>query len=74
MCADCSMPEPEWASLNYGVALCVECSGAHRRLGVHVSKVRSALLDVQVWTDPLLSGAFVKWGNTNANAVLEASY
>ena len=72
MCADCSMPEPEWASLNYGVALCVECSGAHRRLGVHVSKVRSALLDVQVWTDPLLSGAFVKWGNTNANAVLEA--
>ena len=72
MCADCSMPEPEWASLNYGVALCVECSGAHRSLGVHVSKVRSAILDVQVWTDPLLSGAFVKWGNTNANAVLEA--
>ena len=71
-CADCSMPEPEWASLNYGVVLCVECSGAHRGLGVHVSKVRSAILDVKVWTDPLLSGAFVKWGNSNANAVLEA--
>ena len=71
-CADCSMPEPEWASLNYGVALCVECSGAHRSLGVHVSKVRSAILDVKVWTDPLLNGTFVKWGNANANAVLEA--
>ena len=71
-CADCSMLEPEWASLNYGVTLCVECSGAHRSLGVHVSKVRSAILDVKVWTDPLLNGAFVKWGNTNANAVLEA--
>ena len=71
-CADCSMPEPEWASLNYGVALCVECSGAHRSLGVHVSKVRSAILAVKVWTDPLLNGTFVKWGNANANAVLEA--
>ena len=71
-CADCSMTEPEWASLNYGVALCVECSGAHRSLGVHVSKVRSAILDVKVWTDPLLNGTFVKWGNANANAVLEA--
>ena len=35
-------------------------------------KSEAHFLDVQVWTDPLLSGAFVKWGNTNANAVLEA--
>lgn len=39
-CVDCGSPDPEWASLNLGVLLCIECSGIHRRLGVHVSKVR----------------------------------
>lgn len=37
-CADCGRADPEWASLNLGVLLCIECSGVHRRLGVHVSK------------------------------------
>lgn len=40
LCAECSSPEPDWASLNLGILLCIECSGAHRNLGVHVSKVR----------------------------------
>jgi len=44
-CADCSAPSPDWASLNLGVLLCIECSGVHRSLGVHVSKVRSIRLD-----------------------------
>ena len=39
-CVDCGSPDPEWASLNLGVLLCIECSGIHRRLGVHVSKVK----------------------------------
>ena len=40
LCAECSAPEPDWASLNLGILLCIECSGVHRNLGVHISKVR----------------------------------
>lgn len=37
--------DPEWASLNLGVLMCIECSGVHRNLGSHISKVRSLGLD-----------------------------
>lgn len=40
LCAECSAPEPDWASLNLGILVCIECSGVHRNLGVHISKVR----------------------------------
>ena len=40
-CSDCGNVDPDWASLNLGVVVCIECSGVHRSLGVHVSKVRS---------------------------------
>lgn len=39
-CAECEAPSPEWASLNLGILVCIECSGAHRNLGVHISKVK----------------------------------
>lgn len=39
VCAECNSPEPDWASLNLGVLLCIQCSGVHRNLGVHISKV-----------------------------------
>jgi Arf-GAP/coiled-coil/ANK repeat/PH domain-containing protein len=42
VCADCGNVDPDWASLNLGVVVCIECSGVHRSLGVHVSKVRRA--------------------------------
>ncbi|GKY98419.1 hypothetical protein MPSEU_000799400 [Mayamaea pseudoterrestris] len=45
ICADCGMADPDWASLNLGVLVCIECSAVHRSLGVHVSKIRSLMLD-----------------------------
>lgn len=52
VCADCRRPNPEWTSLNLGIFLCIECSGIHRNLGSHVSKVKSVKLD-QWTTDQL---------------------
>ena len=71
-CADCGAAEPEWASLNLGVTLCIECGGAHRQMGTHVSKVRSCVLDVRAWEHGALVRVFEVWGNTNANALWEA--
>ncbi|KAK2846511.1 hypothetical protein Q5P01_009510 [Channa striata] len=44
-CCDCGEEEPRWASINLAVTMCIECSGIHRSLGVHLSKVRSLTLD-----------------------------
>jgi len=68
LCVDCSTPNPEWASINLGVVLCITCSGVHRSLGSHVSKVRSLTLDnVTPTTSRLLAAV----GNARANAVWE---
>ncbi|KAF5726627.1 ARF GTPase-activating domain-containing family protein [Tripterygium wilfordii] len=69
-CADCGSPEPDWASLNLGVLVCIECSGVHRNLGVHISKVRSLTLDVRAW-EPSVISLFQSLGNTFANSVWE---
>ncbi|XP_057542142.1 ADP-ribosylation factor GTPase-activating protein AGD3 isoform X2 [Amaranthus tricolor] len=69
-CADCGAPEPDWASLNLGLLVCIECSGVHRNLGVHISKVRSLTLDVKVW-EPSVILLFQSLGNTFANSVWE---
>ncbi|XP_075107916.1 putative ADP-ribosylation factor GTPase-activating protein AGD15 [Nicotiana tabacum] len=44
-CADCRGRAPRWASINLGIFICLQCSGIHRSLGVHISKVRSTTLD-----------------------------
>jgi hypothetical protein len=52
-CYVCRAADPDWASLNLGILLCIECSGVHRQLGVHISKVRSTTLDVKDWREPV---------------------
>jgi len=43
----CIVVDPDWASINLGVVLCIECSSVHRNLGTHVSRIRS--LDLDDW-------------------------
>ncbi|CAB1345215.1 unnamed protein product [Coregonus sp. 'balchen'] len=64
-CCDCGEPGPDWASINLGITLCIVCSGIHRSLGVHFSKVRSLTLDS--WEPEL-----VRLGNTAINRIYEA--
>jgi hypothetical protein len=44
-CAECTRANPEWVSLNLGCLVCIDCSGVHRSMGVHISKMRSLTLD-----------------------------
>ena len=71
-CADCGMADPDWASLNLGVVICIQCGGVHRQLGVHVSKVRSCVLDVRAW-EPSVVSFFTRWGNERSNRVFEGA-
>ncbi|XP_060079118.1 centaurin-gamma-1A-like isoform X10 [Ylistrum balloti] len=68
-CADCGAPNPDWASLNLGTLICIECSGIHRNLGTHLSRVRS--LDLDEWP-PDLTKVMISIGNSTANSVWEA--
>ncbi|XP_045065400.1 arf-GAP with GTPase, ANK repeat and PH domain-containing protein 2 isoform X5 [Coregonus clupeaformis] len=68
-CVDCEAPNPTWASLNLGALICIECSGIHRNLGTHLSRVRS--LDLDDW--PLeLTQVLTAIGNHLANSIWES--
>ncbi|XP_072897285.1 arf-GAP with coiled-coil, ANK repeat and PH domain-containing protein 2-like isoform X3 [Hemitrygon akajei] len=68
-CCDCGQADPRWASINLGITLCIECSGIHRSLGVHFSKVRSLTLDS--W-EPELLKLMCALGNDVINGIYEA--
>ncbi|XP_021102944.1 arf-GAP with GTPase, ANK repeat and PH domain-containing protein 1 isoform X2 [Heterocephalus glaber] len=69
-CVDCDTQNPNWASLNLGALMCIECSGIHRNLGTHLSRVRS--LDLDDWPIELIQ-VMSSIGNELANSVWEES-
>uniref|UniRef100_A0A663M766 Arf-GAP with GTPase, ANK repeat and PH domain-containing protein 1 n=1 Tax=Athene cunicularia TaxID=194338 RepID=A0A663M766_ATHCN len=69
-CVDCEAQNPDWASLNLGALICIECSGIHRNLGTHLSRVRS--LDLDDWPIELIK-VMSSIGNELANSVWEDS-
>ncbi|KAM9840572.1 arf-GAP with SH3 domain, ANK repeat and PH domain-containing protein 2b [Aulostomus maculatus] len=68
-CCDCGAPGPTWLSTNLGVLICIECSGIHREMGVHYSRIQSLDLDV-LGTSELLLAKNV--GNASFNEIMEA--
>jgi stromal membrane-associated protein len=61
--------DPRWASWNLGIFICIRCSGIHRGMGTHISRVKS--VDLDAWTDEQLQSV-LKWGNSRANKYWEA--
>ncbi|KAF2136396.1 uncharacterized protein K452DRAFT_237616 [Aplosporella prunicola CBS 121167] len=69
-CADCKRNKhPRWASWNLGIFICIRCSGIHRGMGTHISRVKS--VDLDSWTDEQLQ-SMLRWGNSRANKYWEA--
>ncbi|KKZ67152.1 hypothetical protein EMCG_01114 [[Emmonsia] crescens] len=71
-CADCgSLSKVEWVSINLGIVLCIECSGIHRSLGTHISKIRSLTLDIHSFSNDIVE-ILLQVGNRVSNMIWEA--
>lgn len=69
-CADCLQINSTWISINLGICLCIECSGKHRGLGVHISKIRSLILDD---LDNETQSVLLLLGNNLINKIYESN-
>lgn len=70
VCVDCkTAAHPRWASWNLGCFMCIRCSGIHRSMGTHISRVKS--VDLDAWTDEQVE-SMVRWGNAKCNGFWEA--
>ncbi|XP_052539953.1 arf-GAP with SH3 domain, ANK repeat and PH domain-containing protein 1-like isoform X3 [Tympanuchus pallidicinctus] len=69
-CCDCLAPDPTWLSINHGILICIECSGIHREMGVHISRIQSLSLDKLATSELLLARNI---GNAGFNGIMEAS-
>ncbi|XP_064010360.1 arf-GAP with SH3 domain, ANK repeat and PH domain-containing protein 1 isoform X6 [Pogoniulus pusillus] len=69
VCCDCGSPDPTWLSTNLGILTCIECSGIHREMGVHISRIQSLELDKLGTSELLLSQA--KAGKLNPHVHVE---
>uniref|UniRef100_A0A673GLD8 Arf-GAP with SH3 domain, ANK repeat and PH domain-containing protein 1-like n=1 Tax=Sinocyclocheilus rhinocerous TaxID=307959 RepID=A0A673GLD8_9TELE len=70
VCCDCGAPDPKWLSTNLGILTCIECSGIHREMGVHISRIQSIELD-KLGTSELLLAKNV--GNSSFNEIMEGN-
>uniref|UniRef100_A0A8D3B092 ArfGAP with SH3 domain, ankyrin repeat and PH domain 1 n=1 Tax=Scophthalmus maximus TaxID=52904 RepID=A0A8D3B092_SCOMX len=70
VCCDCGAVEPKWLSTNLGILTCIECSGIHREMGVHISRIQSMELD-KLGTSELLLAKNV--GNSSFNEIMEGN-
>ncbi|KAI5617073.1 arf-GAP with SH3 domain, ANK repeat and PH domain-containing protein 1 isoform X4, partial [Silurus asotus] len=70
VCCDCGAADPKWLSTNLGILTCIECSGIHREMGVHISRIQSMELD-KLGTSELLLAKNV--GNSNFNEIMEGN-
>ena len=67
-CADYKRTLPSWASINLGVFVCINCSGCHREIGVHITKIKST--NLVVWPNEILEN-LKKINNEIANKYWE---
>ncbi|KAL8672971.1 MAG: hypothetical protein Q9168_002604 [Polycauliona sp. 1 TL-2023] len=65
-CADCEARNPGWASWSLGIFLCMRCASLHRKLGTHISKVKSLSMDS--WTNDQVEN-MRRNGNLTSNKI-----
>ena len=67
-CADCRIKGAAWTSVDFGVFICINCSGSHRSFGMHITRVRSTKLDSWNLEDAKIMEVV---GNKTANSYFE---